>query len=101
MTIYCVQIQIPRSDRTEFLEWLRPHVAEMLELPCFSDARVFEACVHDDPTVTLEARYTLCPGYSFSDYKKHFASKMRGQLPEHLKRNARFQRSLIEPEVVE
>ena len=57
--VYEVNIDLDAGLRTDYLAWLDAHVAEILTLPGFLDARVFE--VTDPPAAA--GRASLCVQY--------------------------------------
>ena len=63
MIVYEVNLFVQRAVEAEFRAWLRDHVAEILALPGFVDARVFE---REDPPAD-EGEFALCTHYRLRD----------------------------------
>jgi quinol monooxygenase YgiN len=61
--IYEVNLFVQRAVEAGFRAWLRAHVAEILALPGFVDARVYE---REDPP-TAEGEFVLCTHYRLRD----------------------------------
>ena len=79
MIVYEVNLDIDRTIADAYRDWLQAHVAEMLALPGFVDARCHE--VVDDPPDPLRLR--LCVHYRLQDlaalerYLREHAPRMR------------------------
>lgn len=95
MFIYEVSIQLPVEILLEFKEWLRPHIAEMTQLPYFTSARLFEAQNLENGSIELKVHYTLKSATSLELYLQEAAPRMRGQLPSHLAEKVRYSRHLL------
>lgn len=78
-TIYEVNIEVDASAHEEYRVWLRDHVAEMLTLPGFTGAKVFE--VLDPPPsagrVGLCVQYALQNRDALEDYLRDHAPRLR------------------------
>ena len=76
--IYEVNLEVDAGIADAFLAWLRDHVAAILALPGFLDARI--STVEDPPS----GRRLLCVHYrvhsraALQDYFDHHAAAMRG-----------------------
>ncbi len=78
--VYEVNIDLDAVIETEYRAWLRHHVDEILALPGFIDARVFDVV---DPTPT-PGRIAICTQYrlrdaaALQDYFDKHAPRLRG-----------------------
>lgn len=79
MVVYEVNIDIDPAIRAEYLAWLRPHVDEILALPGFSGADVFEvvdpAC--DDGWIGICTQYRLADRAALDAYLREHAPRLR------------------------
>lgn len=78
--IYEVNLDIDAGIETDYRAWLRDHVARMLALPGFVDARMTEVL---DPApapgrVVFCVHYRLHDEAALRDYFDHHAAGMRG-----------------------
>lgn len=79
--IYEVNIDLAAGVRSEYLDWLRAHVAEICALPGFTGAEVFE--VTDPPPAP--GRVALCTQYRLEDqaaletYLRDHAPRLRAE----------------------
>lgn len=78
--VYEVTIDLDAGIEAEYRDWLHHHVAEILALPGFIDARVFD--VIDPPSAP--GRIAVCTQYRLRDaaalqaYFDHHAPRLRG-----------------------
>ena len=92
---YSVQIRVPLAKSQLFLDWLHPHIKDMEKLPCFSGAKLFEEIDQGEREFKVfTAHYYFETDEQFETYLKEYASQMRGELPEELKKDLNFTRSL-------
>lgn len=77
---YEVNIDLDAGIEGEYRAWLREHVAEILALPGFIDARVFD--VVDPPPapgrVAVCTQYRLRDALALQDYFDRHAARLRG-----------------------
>lgn len=78
--VYEVNLDVDAGIEADYRAWLRAHAAQMLELPGFVDARVFDVL---DPSpapgrVALCVCYRLRDAAALQDYLEHHAAGMRG-----------------------
>ena len=75
--VYEVRLDISPKIRTEFLAWLRGHIAEMLSFNGFIDARILlgDTTVPND----ISVQYTLQDRESFARYEAEHAQRMRAE----------------------
>lgn len=77
--VYEVNLEIERAVETAYREWLHAHVAQVLALPGFLDAQVFEVL---EPAAAA-SRFALCVHYrlrdqaALRDYLDRHAARMR------------------------
>ena len=79
MIIYEVNIEVQQSIAKEFRMWLSTHVREVLKLPGFLSAEIFERIdpVCDDETVAICVQYRLHREEDLRRYFDHYAQRMR------------------------
>jgi Domain of unknown function (DUF4286) len=79
--IYEVNVEVDADIAGEYRAWLRDHVAEILALPGFTGAEVFDIA---DPA-PAEGRIALCVHYrlrdraALEDYLRDHAPRLRGE----------------------
>lgn len=77
--IYEVNIEVDASAHEEYRVWLRDHVAEILALPGFTGAKVFEV-LEPPPSagrVGLCVQYALRDQDALDDYLRDHAPRLR------------------------
>jgi quinol monooxygenase YgiN len=79
MIVYEVNLFVRREIEAAFRAWLGPHVREILALPGFIGARVFE---REDPPaaegeVVLCTQYALRDARALEDYLRDHAARLR------------------------
>lgn len=77
MLLYEVTIEIEPAIRAEYVAWLRPHVDEILSLPGFTGAEIFEV---SEP-MAADGWTAICTGYRLVD-----ASALDAYLRDHAPR---------------
>lgn len=77
--LYEVNIEVDASAHDEYRVWLRDHIAEILALPGFTGAKVFE--VLDPPAsagrIALCVQYALKDQAALDDYLREHAPRLR------------------------
>jgi hypothetical protein len=77
--LYEVNIEVDASAHEEYRVWLRDHIAEILALPGFTGAKVFE--VLDPPAsagrIGLCVQYALKDQAALDDYLREHAPRLR------------------------
>lgn len=71
--IYEVNLQVDASIKDDYLSWLRPHIQEMLELPTFESAELFE-----DEQGQWVVQYRAPSREAVDQYLNEYSKKMRG-----------------------
>lgn len=77
--IYEVNIEVDGAVHDDYRRWLRDHVAEILALPGFKGAKVFEV-LEPPPSagrVGLCVQYTLQDRAALDDYLRDHAPRLR------------------------
>lgn len=77
--IYEVNIEVDASAHEEYRVWLRDHVAEILALPGFTGAKVYEV-LEPPPSagrVGLCVQYSLRDQVALDDYLRDHAPRLR------------------------
>ena len=97
MIVYEVNIAVDADIAAAYRDWLQAHVAEMLSLPGFTGAEVFEVVVSPpDP-----ARQSLCVHYrlrdqaALDDYLRDHAPRMRNDGVSHFGTRFRASRRVL------
>ncbi len=78
--VYEVNIDLDATIEADYRAWLRHHVVDILALPGFIDARVFDI-VDPPPTsgrIALCTQYRLRDEAALQDYFEHHAPRLRG-----------------------
>lgn len=99
--IYEVNISLQREIEAEYRDWLEKHIAEILALPGFLDARSFDVQRNDDShIVDICVQYRLESQSALDNYFAQHAARLRADGVE--KFGDRFtanRRVLINPRV--
>jgi heme-degrading monooxygenase HmoA len=79
MIVYVVDLEVDEAIASGYLLWLRAHVREMLELPGFEGAQIFERL---EPSLTTDGKaysvhYRLRDREAFEAYLREHAPRMR------------------------
>jgi hypothetical protein len=99
MIVYAVELEMETALRTEYLAWLRTHVADMLALPGFLDAEIL---TRSEP-VPPAGHWVVCVHYRLRDhaawqgYLEHHAAPMRAAGITRFGDRVRASRRLFEP----
>ena len=80
MIVYEVNLFVQHAIEAEFRPWLDAHISEMLALPGFIDASVFDVVepAPDTDEVALCVLYRLTSETALADYLRDHAPRMRG-----------------------
>ena len=100
-TVYEVNIDLDAAIEAEYRGWLREHVAQILALPGFIDAQVFDVA---EPTpaagrVALCVQYRLRDAAALQDYFDQHAARLRGDGVARFGDNFRATRRVLRPAV--
>lgn len=79
MIIYEVNIAIEQNCFDGFMQWLIPHIQEMLTIDGFEKARLCQMCPESDLKPSLQVQYTLSSQAALDQYFEHQAPMMRQQ----------------------
>lgn len=81
MIVYEVNLVLDRDIADAYRAWLSTHVAEILGLPGFVDARILDVLepAADADHVALCVQYTLRDHASLDAYVRDHAPRMRGE----------------------
>jgi len=79
--VYEVNLAIDRGIADAYRAWLSTHVAEILRLPGFVDARILDVLepAPDANRVAMCVQYTLRDRASLDGYVRDHAPRMRGE----------------------
>lgn len=99
MTIYEVSIQIDAERAADYRAWLANHVRELLALPGFVEARVFEveADEPDPARFGLVVHYVLENHLALQHYLQQHAPAMRAKADEHFAGRYSASRRVLNP----
>ena len=95
--VYEVNLEVEAAIAADYRDWLRGHVAEILALPGFLDARTFEVL---DPAPTA-GRIALCVQYRLTDaaaldaYLREHAPRLRADGVARFGERVRAQRRVL------
>ena len=76
MILYEVNLTVDASVTGEYMEWLKPHVKEMLGFPGFESADIFER--EEDGSGNWTVLYRVSDRESLERYFREDAPRMRG-----------------------
>ena len=79
--IYAVALDVDTAVIVDYLAWLRAHMREIVALPGFTGAQLFE---QDEPPaeagrVSLRVQYTLRDEQALATYLREHAPRLRAQ----------------------
>jgi antibiotic biosynthesis monooxygenase (ABM) superfamily enzyme len=98
MVVYEVSVDVDASIRADYLRWLGGHVAEILALPGFTGADVFEVI---DPAegdgLRVCMRYRLTDADALAAYLRDHAPRLRAEGVERFGTRMRAQRRVMQP----
>ena len=79
MVVYEVNVEVDAAIRVEYLRWLRDHVAEILALPGFTGADVFEVAdpAGDAGRLSVCMQYRLVDAAALEVYLREHAPRLR------------------------
>ena len=76
--VYVVDLDVEAALANEYLAWLREHVREMLALPGFAAAQIYERLETSSPgRVAYSVHYRLRDRASYDAYLREHAPRMR------------------------
>jgi antibiotic biosynthesis monooxygenase (ABM) superfamily enzyme len=77
--IYEVNLKVRESVRAVWLDWLRDHVAEMLDFPGFEDAEILAEDPAEPGWRRYCVRYRIAARADLERYLREDAERMRGE----------------------
>ncbi|HET9835850.1 MAG TPA: DUF4286 family protein [Rhodanobacteraceae bacterium] len=79
MIVYVVELDVDAALAADYLHWLRAHVQEMLGLPGFQSAEIFERLepAPESGRVGYSVHYRLRDRAAFQGYLREHAARMR------------------------
>ncbi|MCB0389648.1 MAG: DUF4286 family protein [Bdellovibrionales bacterium] len=78
LIIYEVNLKIEPEIASEFVAWLKQHVRDMLQIPGFKSAEIFQE-ESNEPILQLCVKYHVGSREELEDYFKILAPSMRAQ----------------------
>lgn len=96
--VYEVNIAVDAAVQDDYRRWLRGHIDEILSLPGFVGARMFE--VLDPPVagrVSLCVQYRLTDQDALDDYLRDHAPRLRGDAMARFGGRFEAQRRVLRP----
>jgi len=99
MIVYEVNLFVQRAIEADYRPWLDTHVREMLSLPGFIDASVFE-CLQPAPGADQFAvcvHYRLNDEAALADYIREHAPRMRSEGIARFGTQFRGERRVLQP----
>ncbi|HEX6614463.1 MAG TPA: DUF4286 family protein [Rhodanobacteraceae bacterium] len=98
MIVYEVELDVDAALADEYLPWLRAHVQQMLSLPGFEGAEVFERLepVPEPGRVGYCVHYRLRDRSDFDAYLRDHAPRMREQGLRAFGERVRASRGLLQ-----
>jgi hypothetical protein len=97
--IYEVTLDIDAAIANEYRTWLNRHTAELLALPGFVDARIFDLLEPAAPgRIGLCVQYTLRDRAAYDAYLRDHAERVRGDGIERFGDRFTATRRLLQPQ---
>ena len=96
MVIYEVNLDVEQQIASEFRNWLDKHVVDMLELPGFASANIYE-CESDNDVLKLVVHYHLESRALLEDYFIQHAAKMRADGEQRFGSQFKASRRILSP----
>lgn len=99
MVLYEVTVDVEAAIALEYRAWLAEHVRELLALPGFLSAEVFDVETEAETLEceTLVVCYRLASHAALSDYLRQHAPRMRAQGVARFGRRFRATRRILHP----
>ncbi len=97
-TIYEVNIEVDREIADAYRRWLTEHIAEMLALPGFTGAQVFDV-LEPPPSagrIGLCVQYALNHREALDDYLRDHAPRLRADGVAHFGERFKAQRRVLQ-----
>ena len=97
MIVYEVNVFVQRAIETAYRHWLEHHVAEILRLPGFIDAAIFEVIMpaSDADEFALCMHYRLDSELSLENYLRDHAPRLRADGIARFGNNFRAERRVL------
>jgi antibiotic biosynthesis monooxygenase (ABM) superfamily enzyme len=95
MVIYEVNLEIEPEIRLKYLEWLNDHVADILKLPGFQSAKLYQRESETD-SVSLTVHYILDSRESLEKYLALHAPKFRQDAIDRFSTRFKASRRVLE-----
>lgn len=86
----------PEDISLEFGPWLKGHMEEMENLPCFLSSELLKKESSQEGFCCWQARYFYEAPENIESYFREEAPRMRGDLPDQFRQLIEFKRSLLE-----
>lgn len=99
MVIYEVNLDIDAAIRAEYIAWLQAHVDEILALPGFTGAQVFEIAdpAPDAGRLALCVQYRLVDAAALDRYLREHAPRLRADGLARFGERFRARRRVLHP----
>lgn len=96
MVVYEVSVDVDAAIRADYLQWLDGHVAEILALPGFTGADVFEVVdPADGDLLRVCMQYRLVDADALASYLREHAPRLRAEGVERFGTRMRAQRRVM------
>ena len=97
MIVYEVNLEIDAGIAAEYRDWLDAHVAEILALPGFTGARIFDVLEPAPPSrrIALCVQYTLADATALDVYLREHAPRLRAEGVARFGDSFRAQRRIL------
>lgn len=99
MVLYEVTVEVESGIALEYRAWLAEHVRELLALPGFLSAEIFDLEAETEPggSETLVVCYRLASHVALSDYLREHAPRLRAQGVARFGERFRARRRILHP----
>ncbi|EDP72585.1 hypothetical protein FBALC1_15827 [Flavobacteriales bacterium ALC-1] len=78
MIIYNVTVNVDKTINTEWLDWIKEHIPEVLATGKFKEAKLTKVLVADDETDTYSIQYRAHSREALDAYYVEDAERLRG-----------------------
>ena len=94
MMVYTVTVEVDPTIEDEFIQWLTPHVSDVVNTGCFTSATIERIIDPPFAAITIQARYLFETLKDFKRYEAEFAEALRGDAGERFKDKVKISRMI-------
>ena len=97
MVIYEVNLFVDKAVTSEYLHWLKPHIEEMLRLPGFQAAKLFQVDQEQNRRTLWTIHYQVESEQLLEEYFKSHADQMRKKASDLVAGKFTAERRILRP----